>query len=135
MLKYHPEVINSNIKFLYDRIRKGEEIMMRSRSILSHKFGKFSQSRTNNRLSEFRSKSGKKGLKMEDLNSSDRSQSRERTNSKTSNRSNSKSNYRSPYAQEQIKKKHSLKAALSPSDKQRHRSTTGLNTINTAKLN
>ena len=99
LLKYHPEVINSSIKFLYERIRKGEDIMLRSRSILSNKFAKFSQSRNYNRLSEFRSKSGKKGLKMEDLNSSKRSHSRDRTNSKNSNRSNSKSNYRSPYAQ------------------------------------
>lgn len=114
MLKYHPEVVNANIKFLYERIRKGEDLMLRSRSIISgysrRMNNRMSQTKNGyqiynpaNRLSEFRSKSGKKGLKMEDLNSSKRSLSRDRTNSKNSNRSisksKSKSGYRSPYAQ------------------------------------
>ena len=80
--------------------------MNKSRSILSSRFGgRFSQTKIGNSynrklLSAFRSKSGKKGLKMEDLDSS-HSRSRERTNSgsRKSHKSNTKLTYRSPYAQ------------------------------------
>ena len=96
--------------------------MIKSRSILSSRYGRMSQTKggsgyNKRMLNAYRSKSGKKGLKMQDLNSSN-SRSRERTNSgsrKSNKKSNNKLTYRSPYAQENLTTRNNrLKSIQSP---------------------